>query len=208
MSTVGVMVRLLGITLRGEGARVAAGLVLLVGSTTAALLQPWPLKLVIDCVIGDQPAPAALATLSKTARLGTLVAAMVGLQLVVGALSMLGTYIVIRAALRMVFRLRCVVFEHLQKLSLAFHDATKVGDSLYRVAWDTYAVQTLVNNAIVPAVTATLTLGGIAVIMALLDWRVTAAALGVAVPLTLLIRRLEHPTRAWRMGGHVGPPMF
>ena len=39
-------------------------------------------------------------------------------------------------------------------LSLSFHDTTKVGDSLYRVAWDTYAVQTLLNNAIVPATTA------------------------------------------------------
>jgi ATP-binding cassette, subfamily B, bacterial len=193
MSTVGVGVRLLGITLGGEGARVAAGLALLVGSTAAALLQPWPLKLVIDCVLGNQLPPAVLAMSSKTARLGALVTAMVGLQLVVGALSMLGTYIVIRAALRMVFRLRCVVFEHLQKLSLAFHDATKVGDSLYRVTWDTYAVQTLLNNAIVPATTATLTLAGIAVIMALLDWRVTVAALGVAVPLVLLIRRLDRP---------------
>jgi ATP-binding cassette subfamily B protein/subfamily B ATP-binding cassette protein MsbA len=193
MSTVGVGVRLLGITIGDEGARVAAGLTLLVGSTAAALLQPWPLKLVVDCVLGDQPPPAVLAMSSKTALLGALVTAMVGLQLLVGVLSMLGTYIVIRAALRMVFRLRCVVFEHLQKLSLAFHDAAKIGDSLYRVTWDTYAVQTLLNNAIVPATTATLTLAGIAVIMALLDWRVTVAALGVAGPLVLLIRRLDRP---------------
>lgn len=193
MSTVGVGVRLLGITLRGDGARVATGLMLLVGSTAAALLQPWPLKLVIDSVLGSQPPPALLPMSSRTALLATLVTAMVGLQLVIGALSMLGTYVVIRAALRMVFRLRCAVFEHLQKLSLAFHDATRVGDSLYRVAWDTYAVQTLINNAIVPATTASLTLTGIAVIMALLDWRVTVTALIVAAPLALLIRRLDRP---------------
>jgi ATP-binding cassette subfamily B protein len=193
MSTVRAGLRLLGIALRGEGARVAAGLALLVGATTAALLQPWPLKLVIDSVLGGEPPPAAVATASKTTLLAVLVTAMVALQVVVGALSMLGTNLVVRAALRMVFRLRCTVFEHLQKLSLSFHDTTKVGDSLYRVAWDTYAVQTLLNNAIVPATTATLTLVGIAAVMALRDWRVTVAALAIAVPLVLLIRRLDRP---------------
>jgi ATP-binding cassette subfamily B protein/subfamily B ATP-binding cassette protein MsbA len=102
----------------------------------------------------------------------------------------------------MVFRLRCAVFEHLQRLSLAFHDATKVGDSLYRVAWDTYAAQTLLNNAIVPATTATLTLAGIAVVMALLDWRVTIAALAIAGPLILLIRRLDRPMTRHSMRVH------
>ena len=202
MSTVRAGARLLGLALRGEGARVAAGLALLVGSTAAALLQPWPLKLVIDSVLGTQAPPPALAALSKTALLGVLATTMVGLQLVVSALAMLGTNVVIRAALRMVFRLRCAVFEHLQRLSLAFHDATKVGDSLYRVAWDTYAVQTLLNNAIVPATTATLTLAGIAVVMALLDWRVTVAALAIAGPLILLIRRLDQPMSRHSMRVH------
>ena len=202
MSTVRAGAHLLGLGLRGEGARVVGGLALLVGSTAAALLQPWPLKLVIDSVLGSQPAPPALAALSRTALLGVLVTTIVGLQLFVGALAMLGTNVVIRAALRMVFRLRCAVFEHLQRLSLAFHDATKVGDSLYRVAWDTYAVQTLLNNAIVPATTATLTLAGIAVVMALLDWRVTVAALAIMGPLVLLIRRLDRPMTRHSMRVH------
>jgi ATP-binding cassette subfamily B protein/subfamily B ATP-binding cassette protein MsbA len=202
MSTARAGLRLLGIGLRGESPRVAAGLLLLVGSTAATLLQPWPLKLVIDSVLGSEPPPAALAVSSKTALLGVLVAAMVGLQILVGALAMLGTNLVIRAALRMVFRLRCAVFEHLQKLSLAFHDTTKVGDSLYRIAWDTYAVQTLLNNAIVPATTATLTLVGIAVVMALRDWRITLAALAIAVPLVMLIRRLDRPMTSYSMRVH------
>jgi ATP-binding cassette subfamily B protein/subfamily B ATP-binding cassette protein MsbA len=202
MSTLRAGLRLLGIALQGEGTRVAAGLALLVGSTVAALLQPWPLKLVIDSVLGGDPPPAVLALPSRTALLGVLVVAMVVLQILVGALAMLGTNLVVRAALRMVFRLRCTVFEHLQKLSLAFHDTTKVGDSLYRVAWDTYAVQTLLNNAIVPATTATLTLVGIAVVMVLRDWRVTVAALAIAMPLIMLIRRLDRPMTRYSLRVH------
>jgi ATP-binding cassette subfamily B protein len=193
MSTVHAGARLLRLALRGEGWRVGGGLLLLVAATITALLQPWPLKVVVDSVLGSEPPPRALPLGSRPVLLAALAATMVGLQLVVGVLSMLGTNVVIRAALRMVFRLRCVLFEHLQKLSLAFHDTTRVGDSLYRVAWDTYAVQTLLNNAIVPATTATLTLIGVAIVMTLRDWRVTLAAATVAVPLILLIRRLDQP---------------
>ena len=64
MSTLRAGTRLLGLALRGESTRVVLGLVLLVGSTVAALLQPWPLKLVIDTVLGSQPPPPLLADLS------------------------------------------------------------------------------------------------------------------------------------------------
>jgi ATP-binding cassette, subfamily B, bacterial len=201
MSTGRAGLRLLRLALRGEAVVLAAGLLLLLGATAAALLQPWPLKLVVDSVLGDTPSPLP-ALESKGALLAVLVAAIVGLQLVVGALTMAGTIIVIRAALRMVFRLRCILFEHLQKLSLSFHDRTKVGDSLYRVAWDTYAVQTLLNNAIVPATTASLTLLGIAIVMAMRDWGVTVVALTVAVPLVMLIRRLDRPMSRHSMQVH------
>jgi ATP-binding cassette subfamily B protein/subfamily B ATP-binding cassette protein MsbA len=202
MSTLRAGGRLFRLAVRGQGARVAAGLALLVGATAAALLQPWPLKLVVDAVLGSQPPLPVLAALSRPARLGVLAAAVVILQLIVGTLTMLGSNLVIGAALRMVFGLRCALFEHLQRLSLAFHDATRVGDSLYRVAWDTYAVQTLLNNAIVPATTAALTLSGIAVVMGMLDWRVTVAALAVAVPLVVLIRRLDRPMTRHSMRVH------
>ena len=71
MSTVRAGARLLRLALRGEAARVAAGLALLVGSTAAALLQPWPLKLVIDSVLGSQAPPLAIVsgrTLIATSR--------------------------------------------------------------------------------------------------------------------------------------------
>jgi ATP-binding cassette subfamily B protein/subfamily B ATP-binding cassette protein MsbA len=61
------------------------------------------------------------------------------------------------------------------------------------VTWDTSAVQTLFNGALVPAVTATLTLLGIGAILLRLDTVLTLCALSVAVPLMLLIRRLDQP---------------
>jgi ATP-binding cassette subfamily B protein len=182
---------LLRLTLPGEGRRMLSGVLLLFVATGVGLLQPWPLKLVVDSVLGNLPAPWPVGSRSPSMLLAFLCLAIVLLQFGVGALTTLGTNILVALGLRLVFKLRCILFEHIQKLSLAFHDATPVGDSLYRVTWDSYAAQALVNSAIVPALTASLTLAGIGVIMVTRDWALTLAAGAIAVPLFVLIRRLD-----------------
>jgi ABC-type multidrug transport system fused ATPase/permease subunit len=202
LSTIAVAARLLRLTLPGEGRRMLPGVLLLFAATGVGLLQPWPLKLVVDSVLGDIPAPWPLTSRSPTTLLPLLCLAIVLLQLVVGALTTLSTNVLVALGLRLVFKLRCILFEHVQKLSLAFHDATSVGDSLYRVTWDSYAVQTLVNSAIVPALTASLTLAGIGAVMLTRDWTLTLAAGAIAVPLFLLIRRLDSPLTAHSLEVH------
>lgn len=200
--TVAVSARLLRLTLPGEGVRLVPGLAVLLAATAATLLQPWPLKLVVDSVLGDVPAPAFLPATSRAGLLALLCLAIVALQLLVGALTALSTTLLVSVGLRLVFRLRCILFAHVEKLSLAFHDATTVGDSLYRVTWDSYAAQTLVNAAIVPAITATLTLLGIGAVMLTRDWALTLAACAIAVPLFFLIRRLDRPLTAHSLEVH------
>jgi len=172
------------------------GALLFLAATALGLLQPWPLKLVVDSVLGPIPAPGPLASQPPVTLLAILCFAIVLLQLVVGALTTLSTNLLVGLGLRLVFKLRCILFEHVQKLSLAFHDTTSVGDSLYRVTWDSYAPQALVNSAIIPALSASLTLAGIGAVMLTRDWALTMAAAAVAVPLFLLIRRLDRPLTA------------
>ncbi|MHB8574691.1 MAG: ABC transporter ATP-binding protein, partial [Dehalococcoidia bacterium] len=201
-----IATRLLRECAAGEAWRVSLGLALLFGASAAALLQPWPLKLVVDAVLGDRRAPTALSNLAgfvqhhspwpvdaKFALLFVLCGCVLAIQVLIGLLNVASTYVLVAAGLRMVFKLRCRTFDHLQRMSLSFHDRTAVGDSLYRVTWDTYCVQSLFNGGIVPAVTAIATLVGITVIMALLDPVVTVAALSIGAPLLLLIRRLDRP---------------
>src|SRR5207248_6164653 len=151
-------------------------------------------------VLGTLPPPRPLAAVANAlplspaaALLIVLCLSQIALQAVIGALTMAGTNMLVAVGLRMVFRLRSRLFDHVQRLSLAFHDATPLGDSLYRVTWDTYAAQSLINAALVPAVTATATLVGIAVVMVTRDATIAIAALLVAVPLTALIRKLDRP---------------
>jgi ATP-binding cassette subfamily B protein len=190
----------------GEGTRAAAGLGLLIAGSAVTLLEPWPLKLVIDSVLGAQQAPPILDWLAgslasqmlfgvdhRLALLAILCLGSVAIQLLVGAFSVLSSSVLVSTGLRMVFRLRCALFDHMQRLSLRFHDSNPLGDSLYRVTWDTYSVQAIFNSGLVPAAAAALTVVGIGAIMLGKDWSLTLTALAVGIPIMLLIRWMDRP---------------
>src|SRR2546425_953677 len=141
--TLHLMGRLLRQCAPGEGPRIVLGLLVSLGASGAALLQPWPLKLVVDSVVGGQQPPSILAGLvsiitayiapaasPKFALLLILCPTVLVLQSLIGVLEVLSTYLLVSVGLRMVFKLRCTLFAHMQRLSLSFHDATAVGDSL------------------------------------------------------------------------------
>ncbi len=204
--TVQVTMRMLRRFLPGEMRGLIIGLVLLLAAASVALLQPWPLKLVLDSVVGSIPVPAPVRLLMslfdrnayyaahpKMFFLTSLCLALLLVELFMGVCNVLSSYVLNSVALRMVFRLRCTLFDHIQRQSLTFHDSKTVGDSLYRVAWDSYCIQAIFSEGVVPALTASVTLLGIALVMLTRDWLLTVAALGVAVPLIYLIRRLDKP---------------
>ena len=205
--TLAVTTRLLAQGIEGQALRTAAGLLLVVASSAFLVLEPWPLKLIVDSVLGSRPLPPRLArilagpgggldALSPVLVLAWLCAAIVVVRFCAGLFTMVHTNVLVSVGLRMVFRLRCRLFDHVQRLSLAFHDSTPVGDSLYRVTWDSYAVQAIFNSGLVPAVTALATLGGILVMMGQRDPVLTLAALAVGLPLALLVRQLDRPMAA------------
>jgi ATP-binding cassette subfamily B protein/subfamily B ATP-binding cassette protein MsbA len=202
--TVRVTSRLLRLYLPGETRGVLLGLLLALGASGVALLQPWPLKLVLDHVLQDRPAPPWLTTVlhwvapaglasSKTGLLLALCLGLLIIEILLGALNITSAWLLHSVALRMVFKLRCALFDHVQRLSLAFHDRRAVGDSLYRITWDSYCLQAIFSEGLVPGLTAATTLAGIAVVLFTRDWRLIAAAAAVAVPLLLLVRRLDKP---------------
>src|SRR5687768_7008377 len=170
---------------------VLGGLGLLAATAAVHLLQPWPMKLIIDLLTGARKPSATLLSLASALGGGTsmiigfLCMAILAIHIVAGVLNVMSTYLLVAAGLRMVNRLRCAVFDHVQRLSLKFHDATSVGDSLYRVTWDTYCIQTIFNSGLIPAIGSTLTLAGVTAMMAGRDVLVAFVALAVMIPITL-----------------------
>src|SRR3989441_5804938 len=87
----------------------------------------------------------------------------------------------------MVNDFRSELYAHLQRLSLAFHSRRQVGDLLYRLTADTFAIQTLTMNGFFPIVSSLVMLVGMLVVMLRLDWVLTLIALGIVPVLFLSI---------------------
>ena len=98
--------------------------------------------------------------------------------------------------------LRSRVFDHFQKLSLSFHERYTSGRVQSRLSSDVEALAELLNQGFVNLVNAVLLIGGISVVLLVLDWQLALAVLAVfpvAIALTWWFRgRAEHAYRATR----------
>jgi ATP-binding cassette subfamily B protein/subfamily B ATP-binding cassette protein MsbA len=168
----------------------AVGQVVLI--TGAELLKPWPLKIIIDNVLENRPLSWAFASgWSREQLLITVCLSMVAIYLFLGGLNLVNNYTTIRIGQSMVNDLRGAVYNHLQRLSLAFHHRRQVGDLLYRVTADTYAIQTLTMNGVFPILVSLGLLIGMTTVMCQLDWGLTLLALSVCPILFLTISAMS-----------------
>ncbi len=87
----------------------------------------------------------------------------------------------------MVNDLRGALYAHLQRLSLAFHNRQRVGDLLYRVTADSFAVQTIIMNGVLPILSAVVLLAGMLLVLFPLDPLLTVLALTIVPVLFVLI---------------------
>jgi ATP-binding cassette subfamily B protein/subfamily B ATP-binding cassette protein MsbA len=160
------------------------------------LLKPWPIKIVIDHVLGGKPLPwPASGDWSPGWILAGACGGLISVYFLLGGASVLNNYTTIRIGQRMVHDLRRDLYNQLQRLSLAFHQRNQIGDLLYRVTADTLAIQTITMNGIFPVVSAVMLLAGMFFIMARMDWYLTLLALSV-VPIMVAVivavnRRIE-----------------
>jgi ATP-binding cassette subfamily B protein/subfamily B ATP-binding cassette protein MsbA len=152
------------------------------------LIKPWPLQIVIDDVLGGKKigvpvasswGPEALLTL---ACLGVVVA-----YIGSGGITLWHNYTTIRVGQSMVNDLRGALYAHLQRLSLAYHGRQRVGDLLYRITADSFAVQTMVMNGVLPILSALILLAGMLLVLFPLDPVLTLLALTVVPVLFVLI---------------------
>jgi ATP-binding cassette subfamily B protein/subfamily B ATP-binding cassette protein MsbA len=157
-------------------------------NSAVSLLQPWPMQVVMDHVLGGQPLPAWLAwcadlvpgaagprgLLAWSVLAGVLIFAAHGAADVVLARAW------IQVGQRMVYRLAGDLFGHIQRRSLLFHSRNPVGDSMSRITGDSWSAYKVVDSVLLtPSYALVLAIGTVAV-MASLDLRLTLLALAVA----------------------------
>ena len=151
------------------------------------LLKPWPLQIVIDNVLSGKPFPIAALSASPGILLLLASVGIVFVHFGAGALTLLHNYTGIRIGQNMVNDLRGTLYAHLQRLSLAFHSRQRVGDLLYRITADSFAVQTMIMNGALPILSALVLLAGMLVVLFPLDPALTILALTVVPVLFVLI---------------------
>jgi ATP-binding cassette subfamily B protein/subfamily B ATP-binding cassette protein MsbA len=159
------------------------------------LLRPWPMKILVDEVIGGQDGPAALGRLQAllpgaghAAGLLLWVSLATVLIFLTGTLvAMMQAVVAVRFGQRMVYDLGADLFLHLQRLSLLFHSHRPVGDTIARVTADPYGVHLLVNGALLPLLQSVVTLVAMFGIMWTLDPTLTLLSVGVTPFLILSI---------------------
>src|SRR5437773_1346386 len=164
-------------------------------ASPVALLNPVPLKIVVDSVLGTRPLSPALQALLPAAIAGSrgaLLAAAVGLLLAVAALAQLqaltNKFMQAYVGERLVLSFRTQLVQQAQRLSLSYHDSKGAADSLYRIQQDAAVIDKIMVEGIIPFISAAITLGTMIVVTARLDWQLALVALAVSPPLFVLSR--------------------
>jgi subfamily B ATP-binding cassette protein MsbA len=197
--------------LRPHWKSLAVGLCAVIAEGVADLLQPWPLKIVFDnvlrsgsahshgwlnqrivAVVGSNP----LAILQFAAVAALVIAAF-------GALaSYTEKYLTTSVGQWVMHDLRRMLYSHVQRLSLSYHDHKQTGDLISRVTTDIDAIQSFIASGLLGALVNSLTLAGMMAVMFYINWRFTLIALSVAPVLFAVVysytRRIKKASRAVR----------
>jgi ABC-type multidrug transport system fused ATPase/permease subunit len=160
-----------------------------------AALAPWPLKVMVDNVLGDTPLAPFLAGLLP-GQLGSSAATLLVVVVVAGVLVQLGSEIVrmvhtqmqVDMGQRIVYSLRESLLSHLQALPLRHHILARTADSVYRLDADAYCVDDLVIGGLFPLTMATLNLTLMFGVLLYLDTTLALLSLTVAPFLYLSLR--------------------
>jgi ATP-binding cassette subfamily B protein/subfamily B ATP-binding cassette protein MsbA len=179
-------------------------------SSAFSVLTPWPMKVLVDNVLGSAPMPPAvgrvLAWLPFSGSAGGMIAWVVFSVLVIFGVNSIIDVVLTRLWIRigqgMVYDLAAELFARIQRRSLLFHTRTPVGDSMARVAGDSWAVHNVVDTLLFAPLHAATTLALMLVLMLRMNVPLTLLSLliaplmsGIAVLLGKRIRDAAHAQR-------------
>jgi ATP-binding cassette, subfamily B, bacterial len=184
-----------------KGSLLVAGLCTL-GVSAAGLLKPWPLKFIVDQVVGGEPLPSSLGFLQgllAQGRMTFLVAASASIVVIALTEALFGylqIFISSSVGYRVVYALRRELFTHLQRLSLAFHNRARSGDLLSRIVGDTNDLKIIFSEDLLQFGSQILMVIGMFAILFVVDWKIGLVAASTLPFLGYSLFHLFAKTRA------------
>ena len=181
-------------------------LLAVVGETVADVLEPWPLKIVVDNILQGKRLPrlldAAVVGVFGNGQwsLLTFALAMVVLIAIVGGVgAYVEKYLTTSVSQWVAHDLRLLLYQRIQRLSLADHGKSRAGDLISRVTKDIDDIQDFIDTALIGIVVNVLTLVGMIGVMLYVNWRFTLIGLSVAPVLFVFVflysRRIKEASR-------------
>jgi ABC-type multidrug transport system fused ATPase/permease subunit len=166
--------------------------------TVMSLAVPWPMKIVLDNVIGGRNLPSRLAMFQGG---GARVALLAGIAtLLIAAIGAVGSYVESyfseSLAQRVAHDLRMRTYHHLQSLSLAYYDKHRVSASLTTLTTDIETIQDFASSGTLSIVVDLLSVVGMLVLMFWMNWEFALLASAVAPFLLWFVSRFKKAVKS------------
>jgi ABC-type multidrug transport system fused ATPase/permease subunit len=172
--------------------------------TAMGLAAPWPLKVVLDNVVGNHKLPNWLSHLLNTflkgdGKMSIAVAAalaVVAIALLGALASYIANYYTESVGQWIANDLRMRTYHHLQRLSLSYYDQQRTGALLSTITSDVQTIQGFASSSTLGILVDLFTIVGMLFIMFWLNWDFTLIALAVTPFLLLMLSRFKKAVKA------------
>ena len=181
---------------RGSLAVVLVAMVLQMAATVAA---PWPLKVVLDNVVGEHKLPHWLSDLlapffhhgTKMEIAAAAAIALVVIALVGAIASGIANYYTASVGQYIANDLRLRTYDHLQQLSLNYYSEHDLGTLLSTLTADVQTIQSFASGSTLDIVVDLLTIFSMLAIMFVLNWDFTLIAVAITPFMLVIISRFK-----------------
>ena len=170
--------------------------------TAMSIAAPWPLKIIIDSVIGQHKLPEFLSWLrdfsfgENTLALAGAAAAGVVIIAVTGAVAgYIDNYYTESVAQYVANDLRQRIYHHLHRLSLRYYDTHQTGSLLSTITSDVSTIQSFASTALLSILVDSLTIIAMIGVMLYLNFDFALVAVGVTPLLLLFVSRFRRAVK-------------
>jgi len=173
--------------------------------TLMSLAGPWPLKIILDNVVGSHHLPVwfdhFLGTLNRglgpgKMKIAALAAVLTILIALIGAVaSYIDNYYTASVGQWVAHDLRMRTYHHLQRLSLAYYDSHQTGALLSTITDDIQTIQSFASSATLGILVDLFTIVGMLGLMFWLNWDFALVAVGVTPFLLLFVSRFKRAVK-------------
>jgi len=167
--------------------------------TAMSVAMPWPLKIILDNVVGEHKLPPWLddflrpfmssggkMQIAAAAAIATILIALLG-----AAASYLANYYTTSVGQWVANDLRLRTYHHLQQLSLNYYNTHEMGTLLSTITADVQTIQNFASSSTLGILVDMFTIVAMLVIMFWLNWDFTMIAVGVTPFMLLMVSRFK-----------------